>query len=275
MTPSDRSDSGKRPRRSNARMAPGTIETLYGRNAVLEVLRAGRRRVSRLILAKDMREGINLKQIIQLARSKKIPIERIDRHELDRTAAGHQGVMAEASPFTYSSVSKILDRAAEEGLPPLIVLLDILQDPQNVGTLIRTAFAVGAHGVIVPPRRAVGITPGVVAASSGTCEHMLVAVSNIAQAIHKLKEEDVWVVGLEASTQAQVIDQLEVAGGIGLVVGGEEKGMRRLVRESCDALVRLPMRPGVDSLNAAVAGSIALYSLWKARGYSGAEGLDP
>jgi 23S rRNA (guanosine2251-2'-O)-methyltransferase len=246
---------------------------LYGRNAVLEVLRADRRRVGRLILAKDMREGANLKQILQHARTSKIPIERVDRNELDSVASGHQGVVAETSPFIYSSVVDILERAREKSQPPLIVLLDILQDPQNVGTLIRTAFAVGVHGVILPPRRGVGITPGVVAASAGTCEHVLVAVSNVAQAIRQLKSEDVWVVGLEASAQAQTLDRLDISGGIGLVIGGEEKGMRRLVRESCDVLVRLPMCPGVDSLNAAVAGSIVLYSLWAARGYSGAEDL--
>jgi 23S rRNA (guanosine2251-2'-O)-methyltransferase len=249
------------------------MEKLYGRNAVLEVLRADRRRVSRLILAKDMRESANLKQIIQQARTNKIPIERVDRNELDSVTSGHQGVIAETSPFSYSSVADILKRAREVNQPPLIVLLDVLQDPQNVGTLMRTAVAVGAHGVILPPRRGVGITPGVVAASAGMCEHVLVAVANIAQTIRQLKKEDVWIIGLEASAQAMTLDRLDISGGIGLVIGGEEKGMRRLVRDSCDALVRLPMRPGVDSLNAAVAGSIVLYALWEARGYSGAENL--
>jgi 23S rRNA (guanosine2251-2'-O)-methyltransferase len=244
---------------------------LYGRNAVLEVLRADRRRVTRLILARDLRESENLRQIVQHTRAHKIPVERVDRSELDVIAHGHQGVVAESSPFRYSPVADIMARAGEENQAPLVLLLDILQDPQNVGTLIRTAFAVGAHGVILPPRRGVGITPGVVAASAGTCEHMLVAVANIAQAIRQLKGEDVWIVGLEASPQVQTLESFAVPGGIGLVIGGEEKGMRRLVRESCDALVRIPMRPGVDSLNAAVAGSIVLYALWQARGYSGAE----
>jgi 23S rRNA (guanosine2251-2'-O)-methyltransferase len=244
---------------------------LYGRNAVLEVLRADRRRVTRLILARDLRESENLQQIEEHARAHNIPLERVDRSELNVLAHGHQGVVAESSPFQYSRVTDILARAGEENQAPLVLLLDILQDPQNVGTLIRTAFAVGAHGVILPPRRGVGITPGVVAASAGTCEHMLVAVANIAQAIRQLKGADVWIVGLEARPQAQTLDRFDIPGGIGLVIGGEEKGMRRLVRESCDALVRLPMRPGVDSLNAAVAGSIVLYALWQARGYSGAE----
>ncbi len=248
---------------------------LYGRNAILEVLRADRRRVKRLLLARDLRERENLQQIVEHARAHKIPLERVDRSELDLIAHGHQGVVAESSTFPYSSVRGILARAGEQNQAPLVLLLDILQDPQNVGTLIRTAFAVGVHGVILPPRRGVGITPGVVAASAGTCEHMLVAVANIAQVIRQLKEEDVWIVGLEARPQAQTLDRLDVGGGIGLVIGGEDKGMRRLVRESCDALIRLPMQPGVDSLNAAVAGSIALYALWQARGYSGAEVFDP
>jgi len=224
-----------------------------------------------MILARDVRQGANLQQIVQLAQTNKIPMERVERTELDVLAAGHQGVVIEASPFTYASLNEVLGRARSEAQPPLLLLLDILQDPQNLGTLIRTAVAVGVHGVIIPPRRGVGITPGVVAASAGTCEHMLVAVSNIAQAIRQLKGEDIWIVGLEASPQAQPLDRIELAGGIGLVIGGEEKGMRRLVRESCDALVRLPMRPEVDSLNAAVAGSIALYAFWQARGYGGAE----
>jgi 23S rRNA (guanosine2251-2'-O)-methyltransferase len=251
------------------------MDVIHGRNAVLEMLRADRREVRRLILAKDAREGQRLRKIVEHARLNKIPLERVDRAELDLVAKNHQSVVAETSTFPYAKIADILAKADEEGEAPLVLLLDILQDPQNAGTLIRTAFAVGVHGVIFPPKRSVGITPGVVAASAGMCEHMLVAVGNIAQTIRQLKRDGLWIIGLEASAQAQKLDQLNLSGGIGLVIGGEERGMRRLVRESCDALVRLPMRPGIDSLNASVAGSIVLYALWQVRGYGGADVLAP
>ncbi len=244
---------------------------LYGRNAVYEVLRANRRRVRRLIVARGVSEGGILDQVLQTARGREIPIERADRSELDLICAGHQGVVAETSSYPYAELEDMLARASEDEQAPLILLLDVLQDPQNVGTLLRTALAVGVHGVILPPRRGVGVTPGVVAASAGTCEHMLVTKANLAQSIRLLKGENLWIVGLEASAQAQTLERIDISGPLGLVIGGESKGMRRLVRESCDAVVRLPMRPGIDSLNAAVAGSIVLYAIWQARGYIGAQ----
>ncbi len=244
---------------------------LYGRNAVHEVLRANRRRVRRLIIAKGAKESGVLQKILQNARERKIPVERADRSDLDLIGTGHQSVIAEASPYPYVKLENILARASEDEQAPLVLLLDVLQDPQNMGTLLRTALAVGVHGVILPPRRGVGVTPGVVAASAGNCEHMLVATANLAQSIRSLKDENLWIVGLEAGAQVQTLDSIDVSGPLGLVIGGESKGMRRLVRESCDAVVSLPMRPGIDSLNAAVAGSIVLYAVWQARGYIGAQ----
>jgi 23S rRNA (guanosine2251-2'-O)-methyltransferase len=244
-------------------------DMLFGRNAVYEVLRADRRRVGKLIVAKTVKEDGILAEILQLAAARQIPVERLDRMQLDDLSSNHQGVVAQASPYPYVELEDILKRAREAEEPPLLLLLDILQDPQNMGTLLRTAVAAGVHGVVIPPRHSVGVTPGVVAASAGTCEHLLIATTNIAGAIRRLKDEEFWVLGLEHSAEAQVLETMDLSGALGLVIGGEAKGMRRLVRESCDALVRIPMRAGIDSLNAAVAGSIALYAIWRTRGYAG------
>ena len=144
-------------------------------------------------------------------------------------------------------------------------MLDTLQDPQNLGTLLRTAEVVGVHGVVLPHRRTATITPAVVNASSGASEHLLIAQANLAQTIDQLKAADVWVIGLDAGAEAQPPERVRLDGAIALVVGSEGEGMRRLVRESCDLLLRLPMRGQVASLNAAVAGSIALFLAARAR----------
>ena len=154
------------------------------------------------------------------------------------------------------------------GLHHFFLILDTLQDPQNLGTLLRTAEAVGVHGVLLPQHRAVGITPAVVNASSGACEHLPIAQHNLAQAIDEFKKENIWVIGLEGGPEAQPLGELRLDSAIALVVGSEGEGMRHLVRASCDALLSLPMIGKVESLNAAVAGSIALYMVWQARGFS-------
>ena len=263
--------SRRNPKALHGKLPPGSWDKLYGRNAVYEVLRANRRQVRRLSIARGVKESGILQQILQHASASGIPVVRVERNELDLLGTGHQGVIADASPYPYVMLKDILARAREDKQAPLVLLLDVLQDPQNMGTLLRTALAVGVHGVILPLRRGVGVTPGVVAASAGTCEHMLVAMANLAQSIRSLKEADIWILGLETSAQAPTLESIDTKEALGLVIGGEAKGMRRLVRESCDALVRLPMRPGIDSLNAAVAGSIVLYAVWQARGYVGAQ----
>jgi len=149
----------------------------------------------------------------------------------------------------------------------LLLILDTLQDPQNLGTLLRTAEVVGVHGVLLPFRRTATVTPAVVNASSGASEHLLVTQVNLAQAITSIKEQDVWVIGLESGPDAQLLEKKALRGPLALVIGAEGEGMRSLVRKSCDQLLRLPMRGRIESLNAAVAGSIALYLAWEARGY--------
>ncbi|HEY70910.1 MAG TPA: 23S rRNA (guanosine(2251)-2'-O)-methyltransferase RlmB [Anaerolineae bacterium] len=270
MSPPERAHRNRRPRRDKHKPAGGGTETIYGRNAVLELVRAGRRQVHRLRVAEGAKERGALQEVLAAGRDGEIPIERVPRAELDLLCDGHQGVVAETTPYPYVSLDPILERAKNSNQAPLILLLDVLQDPQNVGTLMRTALAVGVHGVILPPRRSVGVTPGVVAASAGTCEHLLVSTGNLVQVMDRLKAEDLWILGLEPGTGAQSLDELDLTVGIGLVVGGESGGMRRLVRESCDVWVSLPMREGINSLNAAVAGAIMLYTIWRERGYVGA-----
>jgi 23S rRNA (guanosine2251-2'-O)-methyltransferase len=264
---------------------------LYGRNPVYETLRAGRRNVFRCLVAENAQEKGRLAEILDFCRGKKIPIERGPRARLEAIHPGSQGVALEVSGYPYVNVPDLLDLAQARGEPPLILILDALQDPQNLGTLLRTAEGVGAHGAVLPYRRTATVTPAVVNASSGASEHLLIAQANLAQAIAALKEAGVWVIGLEGSVLsmskgsvlsmskgsvlsmskgsagASLPSEIDLSGPLALVVGGEGEGMRPLVRQSCDALLRLPMRGKVESLNAAVAGSIALYLAWEARGY--------
>ncbi|HEX6291748.1 MAG TPA: 23S rRNA (guanosine(2251)-2'-O)-methyltransferase RlmB [Herpetosiphonaceae bacterium] len=243
-------------------------EYVYGRNAVREALRAQRRTLRRLLVAEGVREGGPITELLALAQSAKIPVEQIDRRDLDGLTEGanHQGVALEAGPYRYAQIDEMLARAKERDELPLLLLLDHVQDPQNVGTLLRTADVVGAHGVVLPERRAAGITPSVVNASAGAVEHLLIAqATNLVQTIEELKEQGVWVAGLEDDPRAVPYDSQRADLPLALVVGAEGPGLARLVREHCDFLIRLPMAGHVASLNAATAGSIALYALWRRR----------
>ena len=216
------------------------IDLLYGRNSVLEALRAGRG-IHRLLVASGAH---GLDTLLGLAERRRIRVEMLDRRELDRRAGDHhQGVLAEADPFTYAHPDDLLARADERGEPPLLLALDSLQDPQNFGTLLRTAQACGAHGVLIPEHRAVGVTPAVSNASAGAVEHLLVAqVTNLARSLGELKSRGVWVYGL-AVEAGQSYWETDLSGPLALVVGSEGSGLGRLVRETCDALVQIPMAP--------------------------------
>lgn len=239
-------------------------DLIYGRHPVLEALRAGED-VQRLLVAKGTQTGGPLADILSAARERRIRIDWVDRRELDRVGGVHQGVAAELRPFAYADVDDILAHAQAQGEPPLILALDAVQDVHNLGSLIRTADAVGAHGVILPERRAAGVTPAVRKASAGAVAHLPIAqVTNLTRALESLKTQGVWVVGLDMAGQ-QPFDGYDWRGPAALVVGSEGKGLGRLVAETCDVLVNLPMRGHVDSLNAAVAGSIVLYHAWRSR----------
>ena len=250
-----------------------STEVLYGRNPVLEALRAGRRTCHQLMLAENLEKDERLTQITSFAKEMAIPVEQVPRHRFDEIPGNAQGVMLRVSAYPYLDLEDMLGRAEARGEPSWFLLLDVLKDPQNVATLLRTAEAVGVHGVILPLRRSASITPSVVSASSGASEHLLVGRSNLAQAIDWLKEQEIWITGLDGGPEARPIGKADLKGPMGLVVGSEGEGMRRLVRESCDFLVRLPMRGRIESLNAAAAGAVALYAILAARGYPEPAGL--
>ncbi|MCW5877992.1 MAG: 23S rRNA (guanosine(2251)-2'-O)-methyltransferase RlmB [Anaerolineales bacterium] len=243
-------------------------EWIYGRHAVYETLRAGRRKVHRLKLAQGLQSSPVLQAALDLAQKRKVPVEQVRRNELDGLGDNHQGLALQADEFRYSHLGELLAKAKSSGQPPFFLILDSLQDPQNLGTLLRSAEAVGVHGVVLPQRRTASITPAVVNSSSGASEHLLVVQANLAQVIEELKRENVWVIGLEGGSGAQPLGRLRLDGAIALVVGSEAEGLRRLVRESCDGLLSLPMKGQIESLNAAVAGSVALYMAWQARNFS-------
>ena len=240
-------------------------EWIYGRNPVYEVLRVSRRQPFRLFIAQGAQEKGRLAEILRLGSDRKVPVERVPRSRLDGIDPGHQGVVLEASDYPYCALADILDLAEQRGEPPWVLILDVLQDPQNLGTLLRTAEAVGVHGVLLPYRHTATVTPAVVNASSGASEHLLITQTNLAQAIAALKEAGLWVIGLDNRPEASLPEQVRLEGPLALVVGSEGQGMRPLVAKSCDLLLRLPMRGKVESLNAAVAGSIALYLAWQTR----------
>lgn len=244
-------------------------EWIYGRNPVYETLRAGRRRAGRLLVAKGAQEKGRLAEIIAFCRERKIPVEYTGRGRLDTLAPVSQGVALQVDNYPYSDLGAILRRAQDRDEPPFLLLLDTLQDPHNLGSLLRTAEAVGVHGVILPARRAATVTPAVVSVSSGASEHLLIAQMNLAQSIELLKQEGLWVVGLEGGPAALSPEAVNLSGPLAIVVGNEAQGLRPLVQKSCDWLLRLPMRGQIDSLNAAVAGSVALYLAWQTRAYSG------
>ena len=240
---------------------------LYGRNAVREALRAGRRKLRRLLLAEGVRET-GVAELLALAEDAGLRVTTLPRAALDDLSGGanHQGVALEAGPYPYSDLDAILALAAQRDEQPLLLLLDHLQDPQNVGTLLRTAEVVAVHGVVLPDRRAASVTPAVVNASSGAVEHLLISqTTSLVQTIEELKQRGVWVAGLEDDPRAVPFDTQRADMPLALAVGAEGPGLGRLVRERCDFLLRLPMAGRIASLNASVAGSIALYALWRAR----------
>lgn len=241
-------------------------EFIYGRNAVYETLHAGRREVFGLQVADGVKETGRIAEIRKLSAQKKIAVTMAPRAKLDRFHANHQGVLLEVSAYPYSDVREMLEIAHGRNEQPFILILDSLQDPQNFGTLLRTAEVIGVHGVVIPLAHSVEVTPAVVNASSGASEHLMIAQSNLSQAIEAFKESDVWIVGLDQD--GQVIDgktDRHLRGAVGLVVGSEGSGLRELTRKKCDILLKLPMRGQVESLNAAVAGSVALYLAYLAR----------
>ncbi|MGI6778123.1 MAG: 23S rRNA (guanosine(2251)-2'-O)-methyltransferase RlmB [Acetivibrionales bacterium] len=240
-------------------------DILGGRNPVLEALKSDRS-INKILIAKGYREG-SINQIIALAKEKGVVVQEVEKTKLDNMSEGlrHQGVIALAAIKDYVEVEDILKIAEERGEPPFVIILDGIKDSYNLGSILRTADAVGAHGVIIPKRRAVGLTPAVSKASAGAVEYVPVArVTNIVQTIEYLKRENIWVVGTDHSG-TDPFYKSDLKGPIALVIGSEGEGMSRLTTESCDFIVKIPMKGQISSLNAAVAGAIILYEILKQR----------
>lgn len=238
-------------------MAESKQDQIEGRQPVREALLAGRT-INQLYLAK----GAKLDELYQLAKERGVAVSWCERARLDLLAEGrvHQGVIAQVAPFTYASLGELI--TAPE---PLLLLLDGIEDPHNLGSLLRTAEGAGANGVVIPKRRAAAVTPVVEKTAAGALAHLPVArVSNLAQTIDLLKKQGFWIVGTEMHAE-KTLWEADLTGPLALVIGNEGKGISRLVGEKCDFSVRLPMKGQIDSLNASVAGGILLYEVLRQR----------
>lgn len=231
---------------------------LVGRNPIREALRAGRD-IEKLLVARGELIG-SAREIVAMAKDAKIIVQEVDRVRLDQMAPNHQGLIAVASAYSYKTVDDMLALAKERGEAPLLVILDGVTDPHNLGAIIRSAECAGAHGVIIPERRAVGLTPAAVKASAGAVEYLPVAKEvNLTRTIERLKKEGVWIYG--AAMNGEDYRKVNFSGPAAIVIGSEGEGMSRLVSESCDKIVSLPMKGHIDSLNASVAAGILLYAV--------------
>ncbi|MGR3766459.1 23S rRNA (guanosine(2251)-2'-O)-methyltransferase RlmB [Rossellomorea sp. NS-SX7] len=235
-----------------------------GRNPVIEALKSGRE-INKIWIAEGSQKG-SIQQILGLAKEANVMVQYVPKRKIEQMVAeNHQGVVASVAAYKYAEIDDIFDKAAQKGEDPFVLILDELEDPHNLGSIMRTADASGAHGIIIPKRRAVGLTSTVAKASTGAIEHIPVArVTNLSRAVDELKERGVWVAGTDAKGK-QDYRQLDGTLPIGLIIGSEGKGMSRILRDKCDFLVQLPMTGHVTSLNASVAASILMYEVYRNR----------
>lgn len=239
-------------------------EQIEGRNAVLEAFRSGRC-VDKLFLLDGCQDG-PIRTIAREARKRDTIINYVSRERLDQLSEtrAHQGVIAQAAAYDYATVEEILARAEERGEPPFLVLLDNVEDPHNLGAIIRTANLAGAHGVIIPKRRSAGLTATVAKTSAGAIHYTPVAkVTNLVRTIEELKEKGIWFVCADMGGESMY--QLNLTGPIGLIVGNEGEGVSRLVKEACDFTASIPMKGDIDSLNASVAAGVLAYEIVRQR----------
>jgi len=259
---------GRRPgARGAGRKASGATEVVTGRNAVLEALRA-EMPVEGIYLATHLDADDRTQEILEIAHARSLPMFEASRLDLDKITEGavHQGVAMKVPPYDYKDAEDLLDAAAEAGEPPLIVALDNITDPRNLGAVLRSAGAFGAHGVLVPERRAAGVTASAWKVSAGAAARVPVArATNLARELAELKKSGCFVVGLDAGGDMQVGELAYATDPLVLVIGSEGKGLSRLVREACDAIVSIPIATTTESLNAAVAAGITLYEVAKQR----------
>ena len=239
-------------------------EQIEGRNAVLEAFRSGRC-VDKLFILDGCQDG-PVRTIAREARKKDTIINYVSKERLDQLSEtrAHQGVIAQVAAYEYSSVEEILAKAEEKGEPPFLVLLDNVEDPHNLGAIIRTANLAGAHGVIIPMRRSVGLTSTVAKTSAGALNYTPVAkVTNLVRTIEELKEKGIWFVCADMGGESMY--RLNLTGPIGMIVGNEGEGVSRLVREACDFTASIPMKGDIDSLNASVAAGVLAYEIVRQR----------
>lgn len=248
------------------RGASPEAEIVAGPRAALEVLRAGKRAVRRLILARQ-EAGATVETILGLARTRQVPVETRPREELDRVVHGatHQGVLLEVGPFPYAEPEALVAQASQGPAPGFLLALDGIQDPQNLGAIIRSAEAAGVQGCILPRDRAAGVTAAAVRASAGATEHLAIAqVTNLAALLEYVKSQGLWVVGAD-SAEGRDLFAADLTDPLVLVIGGEERGLRHLTKTRCDSIVRIPSRGKVASLNASAAAAVCLFEAARQR----------
>lgn len=242
------------------------MSKIEGRNPVYEALR-GNRKIHRIFIQEGVSAEV-IDNILELAADKNVPVSRISSEKLDEGAKSHahQGVIAEADALEQYDLAEIIEMKKNKDGDSLVIILDEIKDPHNFGAIIRTAYAAGADAVIYQDRRAVDITPIVLKSAAGAAEHIpLVKVSNINYAIKDLKEAHFWIAGADAAAE-QTHFEADLSGSLALVIGSEGSGLRRLVRENCDFLVKIPMEGELGSLNASVAAAVIIYEIFRQRG---------
>ncbi|MNZ91256.1 putative TrmH family tRNA/rRNA methyltransferase [compost metagenome] len=240
-------------------------EWIAGKHPVLEALRSGRE-LNKIWIAEGAQKSLTL-PIVAEAKKQSIVVQFVDKRKLDSMVPGiaHQGIVAQAAAFAYVEVEELLERAGKRGETPFLLLLDEIEDPHNLGSILRTAECTGVHGVVIPKRRSAGLTATVLKTSAGAAEHVPVArVTNLAQTIEKLKEAGVWIAGTDVSA-AQEVYKMKFDMPLAIVIGNESKGMGRLIKEKCDFLVKLPMLGQLNSLNASVAAGVLMYEVVRQR----------
>ncbi|MEH7112754.1 23S rRNA (guanosine(2251)-2'-O)-methyltransferase RlmB [Neobacillus niacini] len=237
---------------------------IIGKNPVMEALRS-ERDINKILIAESSQRG-QMQPLIQLAKEANVIVQFVPKKKIDQLSdENHQGVLAYVAAYQYAEIDDLFAAAEKKNETPFFLLLDEIEDPHNLGSIMRTADAVGAHGIIIPKRRAVGLTATVAKASTGAIEHIpVVRVTNMARTIDELKERGIWIAGTDASGK-QDYRQFDGTMPLGLVIGSEGKGMGRLVRDKCDFLINLPMAGKVTSLNASVAAAILMYEVYRRR----------
>ncbi len=232
-------------------------QKIVGRNPVLEALLSNRK-IYKILIARWVERKGAVNEIFRIAAQKGVEVSEVERKVLDRVSKAHQGVIAFSDEKKYASIDDILKIAEQRGEKPFIALLDGVEDPQNLGAILRTAECAGVHGVIIPEKEAVGLTHGVAKASAGAVEHLPVATANLASAIEILKRKGIWVVGADMEAE-KIYYEVNLNRPIALVLGGEDRGLSRLVKQRCDFLVRIPTKGKIKSLNVSVSFALLAY----------------